>query len=57
MIGYYNDPEATKAVIDEDGFLNTGDIGHVDEDAFVRISDRQKNIIIRGNGVNVRNSF
>ena len=55
MIGYFNDPEATKSVMDEDGFLNTGDIGHIDEDSFVRISDRQKNIIIGENGVNVRN--
>ena len=55
MLGYFNDPEATKSVIDEDGFLNTGDIGHIDEEAFVRITDRQKNIILREHGINVRN--
>ena len=55
MSAYFNDPEATKSVVDEDGFLNTGDIGHIDEDAFVRISDRQKNIIIGEDGYNVGN--
>ena len=55
MSAYFNDPEATKSVMDEDGFLNTGDIGHIDEDAFVRIADRQKNIIIGKDGYNVGN--
>ena len=45
MLGYLNQPEATAATIDEDGWLHTGDIGYVDEDTFCHIVDRVKELI------------
>jgi long-chain acyl-CoA synthetase len=52
MKGYWNLPEATKATITEDGWLNTGDVGRIDEDGYFYIVDRTKDMIIRG-GYNV----
>src|SRR6201993_1435634 len=52
MKGYWNLPDATKATITEDGWLNTGDVGKVDEDGYFYIVDRTKDMIIRG-GYNV----
>ena len=52
MKGYWNLPDATKATITEDGWLNTGDVGRVDEDGYFYIVDRTKDMIIRG-GYNV----
>jgi long-chain acyl-CoA synthetase len=52
MKGYWNLPEATKATITPDGWLNTGDVGRVDEDGYFYIVDRTKDLIIRG-GYNV----
>lgn len=46
--GYLDDPEATAKAIDKDGWLDTGDAGYIDEDGFVYVSDRIKDIIIRG---------
>ena len=53
MMGYYKDPENTKAVIDEEGWFHTGDIGYLDRDNYVFITGRKKNVIIASNGKNV----
>lgn len=48
MKGYYNNPEETANVIDEDGWLHTGDLATMDEQGFVRVTGRLKDMIIRG---------
>ena len=53
MMGYYENPEANAAAFTEDGWFNTGDIGKVDEDNFIYITGRKKNLIILENGKNV----
>lgn len=53
MKGYYKDPEATAGVFTEDGWFKTGDIGCIDEDEYVYLKGRKKNLIILSNGENV----
>lgn len=52
MLGYWNKPDETAAVL-VDGWLHTGDIGHLDDDGFLYITDRIKDLIVTSNGKNV----
>ena len=53
MIGYYKEPEITKAVLTEDGWFKTGDLGFVDKNGFLFIRGRSKNVIVGPSGENI----
>ena len=53
MLGYRNDPEKTAETVDADGWLHSGDIGRIDDDGYLSIVDRKKEIIINAAGKNM----
>jgi long-chain acyl-CoA synthetase len=51
--GYYKDEETTREVLDGDGWLHSGDVGSIDEDGFIHVTDRKKDILVTAGGKNV----
>ena len=52
MLGYYENQEATDEVI-KDGWFHSGDLGYIDENGFIYITGRSKNVIVTQNGKNI----
>ena len=53
MLGYYKNPEATAQIIDKDGWLHTGDLGTMDNQGYVTIRGRSKNLLLNSSGHNI----
>jgi long-chain acyl-CoA synthetase len=53
MKGYWKDPQATAEMIDQEGWLHTGDIGMIDAEGFIHITDRKKHLFVNSGGKNI----